>query len=119
MTAPRGFTLAELLVALTIVVVGLGALLAAINQGLGNSQLVRERVEARYQAEQALLLEIALPGRHTQLPETQRGGAFRTQLTEHPDPETHVVELTAVTSWASRGHPRRVTMTTAQPLRTP
>ena len=116
MRSRRGLTLVELLVTLTIIVVGLGALLAAINQGLGNSQLVRESVEARYRAEQTLLLAAAVPGRRSQPPEVSGGCGLRSQLTERLDPEHHVVELTAIVSWTSRGHPRRVTMTTAQPL---
>ena len=116
MRSRRGVTLVELVVTLAIVVVGLGALLAAITQGLGSSQLVRESVEARYRAEQALLLAAAVPGRQSQSPETTGGRAFHTQLAARPDPEHHVVELTAIASWSSRGHPRRVTMTTAQPL---
>jgi general secretion pathway protein I len=116
-----GFTLFEVVVALAIAAMGLGALMAATSQGLGNAQLADRYIEATRRA-QSRLAEL---GKATLLvPGVQSGddgGGFSWRVRIAP-PATHdappangvpalaLYTVEATVSWQSGGASRSVSL---------
>lgn len=73
---PSGFTLIEVLVALAIAALGLGALMAAAGTGLGNAILADQYIEATRRAQSRLAATGALIPLHSRTQSGDDGGGY-------------------------------------------
>ena len=116
-----GFTLIEVLVALTILSLSLGVLFGIFSQGLARAQETERETGARMLA-QSLLAETASspPQSFGETDGTTHGGlAWQLKIAPYPqhddqNAQLHAAIVSATVEWQGTGAPRSLTLTTLQ-----
>lgn len=115
-SAASGFTLIEVLVALAIAALGLGALMVAASQGLGNLKTADNYIEATRRAQSRL----ATVGTELAVKEGDwsgdDGGGFGWRIQAHPVPGADdkapfiTYDVVVTVAWSSEGKVKAVTL---------
>jgi len=115
-SAASGFTLIEVLVALAIAALGLGALMIAASQGLGNLRTADNYIEATRRAQSRL----ATVGTELKVEEGDwsgdDGGGFSWRVQAHPVPGTDEkapfipYDILVTVAWSSEGKAKSVSL---------
>jgi general secretion pathway protein I len=118
-TRDDGFTLIEVLVALTILALSLGVLFGIFSQGLARTRETERETQARMLA-QSLLAETAAtpPSSFGETDGTSNGGlSWQLKVSPYPqhddqNAQLHAAIVSATVEWQGSGAPRSLTLTT-------
>lgn len=115
-SAASGFTLIEVLVALAIAALGLGALMVAASQGLGNLRTADNYIEATHRAQSRLATvgtELAVKDGDWS---GDDGGGYSWRIQAHPVPGTDAkapfipFDIVVTVAWSSEGKVKAVSL---------